>query len=171
MIELPKPPTDNLYKFLAIFGIVLTLGSGAALVAYRDWLIKRYGPVGDLLNEASDSIGAILADRREGRTDPEIDHRRELFAGNSTHRAVLEQERIVDEVENRQLIEYASYGGFVLGLGMVVVGFWLWYSRHQRYEDLLVQLRVSEAQAPKEVAKPPIPPPVSHRGARRKRRR
>jgi hypothetical protein len=78
MLELPKPPTDNIYKFAALFGLTLFIASGASVA----WNFRQ--------RDASSWLVAMC-----------------IIA--------------------------------ILGVALIVVGFWLWYTRAQVYEDRVLR--------------------------------
>ena len=146
---LPKPPTDNLYKFLAVSGLVLV---AVAIVVP----LQRYDAYEQLVLEAIPASTAA-ADASMRRLDAAIEEATAREEGRPS-RITTEQRQSIeataeeasrkrDEVAfrlhaagnrySRWLVTAVVIGG--LGLAMSVFGFWRWYSRLQRYQDILVE--------------------------------
>ena len=134
MIPVPTPPTDNLYKFAALFGLAVALaagGSAAKLASDRD------------SENRSAEVRALTAIReadRLSRSTVTTDRERAVALADSVR-------RLVDSVEAaaERRAERPSYAipllifGAVLGTAISGVGFTLWYQRHQRYQDQAVR--------------------------------
>jgi hypothetical protein len=148
-----NPPTDNLYKFMAVFGIVMVV-SGFAL----DQKTRR--DFSDALTELQVQHSHVMRELRiDGvRTKELLDRLHEL--GNSTpaeqkqQLEVLRQLERVSPSDRRQsegLIraegryealkeDYVKTGLVALslqmgGIGVAAAGFWLWYHRLQKQLD------------------------------------
>lgn len=135
MLPMPTLPTDNLYKFLAVFGVALVLSSGALSYLNDEALFAHAHEyaVWSASVEASDSAMVRAAE------DPALTARR-LAAIRDTviaHDAVLR--RFVDEGQSAQRIHddkarylmFMRYAGWFAMLG----GFVGWYWRVQRHLD------------------------------------
>lgn len=180
------PPTDNLYKFVAISGLVLTVLGVALMVQSRVMIDGAEDEVGarlattelfgrqlnrvtedtDRLSARLDSFfsgGPLARAIDEGALRPRtvveaedlIAEGDRLSALNDSLEAALEQRTAFNEVENARLLREArdaralAYIGGVLvviGLGVTVLGFSLWWSRVQQYEDAVIRAAAVEAQ-------------------------
>jgi hypothetical protein len=188
-LELLKPPTDTLYKFLAILGLLFFLTSIAAPI----WLLRQLDNQANqysrdlkllLLNTNSWKDAAKQMERtskesqaahnRLEQTAQKFDKKevgleslardlklaREVGERNEAAikefgEKILEWQKQNAEVEYRgdtyestksavkQLL-YFSTLGLLLGLGMTVLGFTLWYRRTQQYEDLILKNKVEQ---------------------------
>ena len=145
-----QPPTDNLYKFMAVFGLVIIVTSAVLLQKSADSYI-------DSSIESSyvfaKSVDASIADNH--RRMALLDRLGEAAKANDTalfnelkfqlNSSPLvsaqspewkKQERMSDVLLQRA--EQAISLGFVgvlLGAGLSIAGFRLWYLRVQRYLD------------------------------------
>ena len=161
-----RPPTDNLYKFLAIFGLIL-VGFSAyiplhALEAYsRSGLLVdlAYGPIIDRLRTVDDYSRAKLECAISGRNQvskaspcdklPKIKAATDLA---NTELVLLRAKVEMLEVErnflSRQYILYFIIGVVLGSIGFLlcVTGFWLWYVRLQRFLDAAVHSEASFAR-------------------------
>ena len=130
MITLPVPPTDNLYKFVALFGLVIALGSGGAAFKLS---VERENA------NRNTEARALAAVREADRLS------RSSTAGDRQHAAALADSvrRLADSVEAvaERLYERPSYVmpallvAMAVGSAISAVGFVLWYQRFQRYQD------------------------------------
>ena len=116
-MQLPTPlPTDNLYKFVTILGIVVFAAS-------------VYGWV------------AMFSDRRA-----HFDKLTAELRTSTTQRAVQitdEQKAVVKELQDMSNLLGKIMG---YGLGGSLVGGFFWWLLHQRHQDKLVALQVQEAE-------------------------
>lgn len=143
MYDLVRPPTDNLYKFIAISGLVLFVGANAFMAtrvadqasAVRDAVAdsRRAGLELDVKQERFDE----LTTGSEVLSDAEIAEMRSLV--QEIQRVTLEMDIRLVEVEAREaaLKWYGIVAGVLSGLGLMVTfwGFVQWYNRVQFYED------------------------------------
>lgn len=155
MINLPQPPTDNLYKFTAILGLVLGAGSVAYGVAYRDWEFRRWEAPTVLLNALNDSLSGIIAANQRGTDTPEQHQHRLDGAESALKSAMFSWDIAREEIDRRRVLWYGSIAGSALGIGLAGLGFALWYRRLQRYEDALVRARADDVAEPEKPYKKP----------------
>lgn len=139
-------PTDNLYKFMAITGLVLIilslywynknlreialesieLRSQVQLMAEKNFILDEKKKIVEAIkNSTSEEALAILNQRAELlREAPTITKRWEqLFF-------------MANEFKKQKWIIFAV---IVLGVGITTVGFYLWYIRLQKYQDILMK--------------------------------
>lgn len=142
-MTLPQLPTDNLYKFLAIGALAVCVVSVVypesqvfelesrvlALRVDTDTLNLEVDELGRLTQEAGDALRARRLDLRIKTA---------LLKGKSA-----QAELVLKQIKS--LVRVALIGGIV-GAAGTVLGFWLWYWRVQRPQDLLLKRQMLEAQ-------------------------
>jgi len=133
VIPVPPLPTDNLYKFMAIIGVVTTAlsilapASVGRTIALQQFEIER-------------DLSLLEAEQRRIETLPP----EQEMAEHDQH--ARELRRNLEEVKYKnRVLEYsiwtlrlwkaAAAMGIVGGLLLSVSGFWLWYTRLQRFQD------------------------------------
>jgi hypothetical protein len=137
------PPTDNLYKFVAIAGLILGLGS-----AYIQTQEERHMRAVDLeLDEELAELrfrSELLEEQQSTRpaARPEADDSSVAF------RLRLVRLRARNNTLGKQLADLAKRNdyyaaGVVAGLVLACSGFGLWYFRIQKYEDAELRERAS----------------------------
>lgn len=155
-----QPPTDNLYKFLAIFGLVV-IGFSIYVPLQR---LEAYGRSSAQVEAAYEPIIErlkLIDDASRTELECAIDEARKKDGtgvdGSSAcdqvigARAVAERVRtelaaLQAKIKNLQydrnflygqyrLYAYMSLVAGCLGLGLCVAGFWLWYVRLQKFLD------------------------------------
>lgn len=138
-MTLPPLPTDNLYKFISIFGLVLFAFSA---YMYNDIHDKIYLKVDDysVKNEVLDSISK----------------RDSIFSLNEELVAEKIKVSMLEEQLKREVKEYPRLMKFyfvmaMLGLVMIGFGFYYWYCKTQYYNDLILQNESKKMQGDKEV--------------------
>jgi len=156
----PSLPTDNLYKFIALCGLVLCIASAAgqqhqildSRSRMREYsfqiadfdgevhvLLAHYKRLGRVAKPSSADLAAIdsLNDRIE-RLNASIAARR----------------KAIDEMGDDDAFEWRfMFAGGLLGFLTAAVGFGLWYDRLQRYQDLSVRAQ-ADATRPSGAAPP-----------------
>jgi hypothetical protein len=156
-----QPPTDNLYKFVAIFGLILIGYSGYVclqrLEEHSQEVVKwnaRWEPLIvraiQLTDDARDAaVCAIAAAEAKGSTTPTKadEHCAAVNAARADRQEAsrvlaIEMEELraskanLDHLRAQALfIGYLAIAGTVFGSGSIVVGFWFWYTRVQRPLD------------------------------------
>jgi hypothetical protein len=159
------PPTDNLYKFIAIVGLLI-LGF---CVTYP-WILKHDINMEKIKTERDLAILNIksqhvteednaLGDIYDEQTQDELgskkiqskldeDHLKARTTTNDNLRWILiekyeeikaKQKQIELESYWIKLIVCFSYGGIFIGIILVIVGFRLWYFRFQMYQDAIIK--------------------------------
>lgn len=164
-MSIPMPPTDNLYKFMAIGGLVLIIGSEALFtLALREWSAK--------LHELEPSLESLEIDvARLKRQSAEF--HRQAEASPPTKKA-LDQLRkhheAIQEVEDNLLIKAAEVKARarhldalrrdvrvlrwltpiagVFGALLTLWGFVLWYTRVQIHLDRVLKEQAASGNAP-----------------------
>ena len=166
-----QPPTDNLYKFIAIFGLVVGAFSVyVPLLRYVEFnrLSQKtsalYRPMVQHLIAIDDMAAAELecaifqraADKQKTPKPDRCINVDELKAKGGAARAELERLKTQVapmEVERDSqwqeyvLFLYVGILGLVVGIAMCLGGFWLWYTRLQCYLDASVKLDAAKPKA------------------------
>ena len=147
------PPTDNLYKFLSIFGMVIILASvGGAYQSQQEWLasIREARFVRAKVAEAY-----LLVNRDRMALWRQIDEASKKGEGKRAEELRAELDKLdardvpIDrspELKKQDELSQALYEhtqfmliiagiGFAAGVLMTAVGFQLWYSRVQVHLD------------------------------------
>src|SRR5580704_1991991 len=145
MLELPQPPTDNIYKFFAIFGLVLFLASGLLLWGQVQQRVVIESEIEHLTQEIAYNLK--LPD------SPRLDTGKVVRDASPEDKAKVARvnelkERIADLTLPFWLLIAFGALGTVGGLILMVKGFRLWYDRAQVYQD-----RVLKAQADNDAKK------------------
>ncbi len=170
MLEKLSPPTDNLYKFLAVFGLVLLL--------LGVWLFVR-----DIDGQMNARMEALRAIREVVRAESESQEAMDLLSeaannikeGKETYPVYAEARRI-DGLSDETMAAFRAleiagdeaaylkgrskwiyWGSIVIaaiGLDLMIGGYWFWYVKVQKLEDAILRQR-AEAQASDEVGKTP----------------
>lgn len=167
-MDVLKPPTDNLYKFISIFGLIIFVVSIAAPYIASEQLSTLTTviakPIADikLLNQDNarllsevDEVQGRLPKQSQNLTEAEKQTVRQVFAeSDRLLKEVRENIRKIRELETTSdmqiktadaraatllgLIWWTSFGK-VIGLVSILTGFTLWYFKLQRYQDLLLK--------------------------------
>lgn len=147
-----RPPTDNLYKFLALFGLFL-LGF-AIWIAWKSFWesASEFRDVANLQREHNELIavqwGAALREAFE-KADGDMDAVGE-FLEDAVERASDETAESAQRLERREwdaqlatestalILIFATVLGAV-GILLSFIGFLLWYFKVQRYQDRILR--------------------------------
>lgn len=163
-MNIPDLPTDNLYKFIALAGLILLLFSSIYYQVFsRDVLLKnidlraemsRMEKEVEFLREDTDSL---KEDKQAIKQDNSVSQEEQNNVGKNieglnqrTREAILktiELERIGKGVliynDQIALLRWSSIIGAITGILLLIIGFYLWYTRIQIYQDKIL---VNEAQ-------------------------
>ncbi|MCD8455184.1 hypothetical protein LNJ08_12365 [Tenacibaculum finnmarkense genomovar ulcerans] len=123
-MKIPNLPTDNLYKFLALFGLVLIIFSSynfnktiSEAYQFEDNLkLKKSLYEIESIEKAKDSLTL-----QKSKLEIDKDHR--LY------------DRIVKKIPN---IFYSHIGLLLFGIGLSLLGFILWYFKTQKLNDKIL---------------------------------
>jgi len=173
-------PTDNLYKFLAIFGLIVTMFSvyvplqhyieygrvtsrfflATLPLGEREIAISRAGAIEAICTAAKAHSPSEPAPS-DGKTDEFCKGVPIASAAASAAKEGIDKlrEQVRPLEAQRDLVwqEFAIYlqfgiGGVVLGIAMTIAGFVLWYFKLQRYLDAAVKADAMPAR--RRVGKP-----------------
>lgn len=131
-MTIPNPPTDSLYKYMAIGGIAIAFFSAYFL---NDILTKKAEMKRSLKKEIKmllfefelkkiqadeDTVGMATLGRRLVDSEDDVAGMEEIVGYNTT-------------------LKYASIVFLAIGIVLSGLGFILWYTRLQKYEDMVVR--------------------------------
>jgi hypothetical protein len=137
-MEIPDIPTDNLYKFLTLFGLILiTGGIGVPLYQEHRYADQTVEFVSRLLVTVDNSLTALVSDKK-GATDA-VELLRQIITGMlnlSTY--------------DRQVRLYWFIGLAAAGLGLICsgLGFYYWYNLHQKFHDQILRQKAEGRSQP-----------------------
>lgn len=145
MLDLPQPPTDNLYKFVAIFGLVLFLAAG--LLSWAQ--VQQHVVIASEIEHLSRQIAHNLSLPDSGILDT-ARATRNASPGDNAKIARLNQlkETSADSVAPFWILIALSALAGASGVALMIKGFRLWYDRAQIYQD-----QVLKAQAENDAKK------------------
>lgn len=141
-MTLPSIPTDNLYKFLALSGLILAGFSGTFLplqIHKTKLKVIEVEAEMQIIGQERESIGWEISRLKEIEypTPEQIAIIQDRHEENAKRLILAESARKQLEylVRLYSLLSGLSGVGLVLGLIMATVGFTLWYTRVQRPLD------------------------------------
>jgi hypothetical protein len=150
------PPTDNLYKFMAIAGVILMIGPWFIIlpeyraVTARTYEVQRQHAAleGEIQRgEAAQTLAQKRADdlaAKQPRTAAEDEELKQLAMTQSssfaevrakTRQLGLHQEETSQLLDDVSLMMSVGAATSAAGVLLATAGFALWYFRLQRYED------------------------------------
>jgi hypothetical protein len=154
-VQIPLPPTDNLYKFVAISGLILVVTS-----------IIMYSLLRDNTSQALwEAIPSLKAQQERLEAEWASFFKRQKTASTEASREQMQHSDDLDEasekINQRCAQTNAAYESAaerlrnwsclllsgIIGALMMAGGFFLWYRRVQKFQDLIL---ASEAKRPAE---------------------
>jgi hypothetical protein len=163
-MNLPQFPTDNMYKFMAIFGLTIVIGTYLIV----NWEISnrlleqinlersklKYETDKDFLTAKQTFINGEL-DRleKEGIPDSQAYNSNAAEYNKVTEQVINNEKNKVLESEFQKvksdikiLHEILQFGS-IAGLGFTIIGFILWYFKLQRFQDKLTALEARRRES------------------------
>ena len=153
-MDITKFPTDNLYKFLAIFGLVILIIS----VYYPFQLQNQFEKLNadirtdlDLLHDSvlrqKDRINSLneLVDSSSNKNNEYLlsSQKEEKIKANNFKKDISIIEKNNNEIINinyeLNIFKYIASVLIPLGSLMMIVGFYFWYTKLQRYQDIILK--------------------------------
>ena len=160
-MEILKIPTDNLYKFLAVSGLVLFLACGYLAFFYGQNLERLWSSYNEQINDMNAYIGKVSEEAESPIDTGDTSKMIAMFdmAKNSPERArqiINKQESASEKLKNLELAKnfQENYGqylyeetkrirslsrrlwvGAIIGLIFSAIGFLSWYFKVQRHLD------------------------------------
>lgn len=161
-IPLPTPPTDNLYKFMALLGSLLLIVALALPSMRKEEFHREYTDKLDKLNVVGRELQQAI-EVGQSPDDPkhakEVDRTVGFLMAESENLARWQAQRQEIVKEQESTLSLARWGGSVIA----IIGFTLWYMKVQRWDDRIKQLEFEkkklEAAPSTNGSTPPVPQP------------
>lgn len=137
MIDLPSLPTDSLYKFLALSGLMIIFASAFLYAKLRRELNDKIYEV-----ECSQAKSGARLNFLKAQECPDQEQVCELCALTSVSQiGTKKARRLLTEF---QALRQVFFSSIIVGLVMAGGGFYFWYQKVQIHQDLFLQLQVEE---------------------------
>ncbi len=152
----PKLPTDNLYKFVALSGLVLFIGAGYLRMSQQIQLHKDFASLNSdvtslnfILTRLKEDVAALAPEKKgpfivSGRVyETQIEaraalHQKELEVNDLGAKYKQQQEVLKASSDNLERLWYVAQCTQWFGFLQMVSGFILWYRKVQRFHDLIL---------------------------------
>jgi len=153
-MELPMLPTDNLYKFLALSGLVMLVLSFTFPRNMVDELELKAVESETNINLLAFEVSVLKDDVDAAEKKPKLaedgiqklsERQRQLEV--KTLQVGGERAKLNVLVKQLRFAMSLSIIGSVLGFVLADIGFWLWYMRVQKPADLLARKQVEATDA------------------------
>ncbi len=153
-MSFPMPPTDNLYKFIAITGLLMILvpqvlfwswtweywqrafeiqPALAALKGENERLKERTALFGLEVEQAKRTKNARMLNTLEEKAAKSLD---QAYAHQGKAAEIEAKGQLLTKmVERIETIDAAAKVGGTVGSIFMIVGFWLWYTKVQVHQD------------------------------------
>ncbi|GHA21849.1 hypothetical protein GCM10008090_34710 [Arenicella chitinivorans] len=135
-MNIPSFPTDNLYKFLAISGTLIVISILAfgyqTLYELETKMAVNKGDIA-IIDQTIERIK-----NKEKVSDEELEKIYSLSLDSLRISTINNELALVN-----QKFFARTTGGMILGLILMLVGFSLWYSRVQVYQDIVLAKKIS----------------------------
>ena len=150
-MNLPSFPTDNLYKFMAFAGLVTVLFCGS-------FPISKIGPLEARNFELSAEDKILRLEMEELRREIEVVKQKKkptpedlAFLRKTSNELEIKHFRLTAKDEQLialagELLFFLNFFriGMFVGTFLMILGFWLWYYRVQKPQDMLLQKQIKE---------------------------
>ena len=137
-MKLPSLPTDNLYKFIALFGLFLVITTIYSYSTIQNDLDEKWAKGAAVLEAQSDLLMAQLKIH-----DKPTEQQKGKISDLKKRKEKLEQTGT--EVEDywtayRKAKRWKNSLLFLMAVGflMIIIGFYLWYVKLQKYQDIIL---------------------------------
>jgi len=150
MLELPQPPTDNIYKFFAIFGLVLFLASGLLCWEQVQQRVLIESEIEHLSQQIAYNLklpDSLILDTGKVLRNASPEDKAKTTRINEL------KERRADLTVPFWLLLAVGMLGVASGLVLMVKGFRLWYDRAQTYQDQVLRAQAENDAKKLEEAK------------------
>lgn len=134
-------PTDNLYKFMAIFGLILILFFGASIFAASRGLepaLEKYAVVSRDINNTLEELNAIQR-QSSALTPAEV-----ALVTQNINSVLINISEGQAYVNSFQILLVAGKLSLIIGILLSGTGFCLWYLRTQRYQDKILKKQAEQ---------------------------
>lgn len=135
-LSMPNVPTDNLYKFIAIFGLILS----ASLFLYADYMKSQ---VQIEIVQHAKVQNERLYELIEGFAKNKPNLEMELLKRKYLDLLEIESAKLIVSSVNYEFYQNARNYGSPFFLIISIVGFILWFYKVQRYQDKILQKEAS----------------------------
>jgi hypothetical protein len=149
-MNIPNLPTDNLYKFMALSGLLILILSISYPTYHTLELEKQRMMISgeiEILKSETDLLERIVFERTKRQyklTDPEF---LQVVQLKKVLAKIKAQGMQLDLLESQiKRYEWFCWVGFFIGLLLSVSGFSLWYIRVQRFQDKILKRQVTETK-------------------------
>lgn len=143
-MKIPVIPTDNLYKFMALFGIVLLIsGYLPYFQAHKltiDWA-RLNGEI-LILKEEIKWASSDIDNLKKGKQSKYIEmQRKRLMSAVQLDTKTQERDNI-----NRilKLDKAVFFIDLWVSVALIILGFWLWYEKLQKPRDIILSEKVKK---------------------------
>jgi len=146
----PFPPSDNLYKFVALVGVLLIVICQLYPVNREQELairliqvngeVNQYNIAVGHLNEDAAATNAVLKNFFAGNKDETMARFQTKNRDIQLQLSSLEEKKAEIAELDRQLTKWRVIGmlGTIVGVVLAIVGFVLWYRRVQHPQDIIL---------------------------------
>lgn len=129
-------PTDSLYKFMALSGVVTMLLVSWFYFTQKIQLELRLVDHGSYAHKLGDEVAALQGEARAKK----LHEAQELIKADHEKHQIL--------VSNLGMLRWMMVIGVSLGAFLAFEGFWLWFHRIQKFQDLLLQKQCETPEKP-----------------------
>jgi hypothetical protein len=153
-MDISKLPTDNLYKFLAIFGLIIFLASFYPYIVLSELetsigevkddseiVYKKFSSHKDWIDKLS-QLADSTKDKKliEKIFDISLEEKEKIdFYYNEGLVVDKELNIIKNKLEQATYLFYVCLGTQAIGFMLMYFGFKFWYQRLQKYQDMIIK--------------------------------
>lgn len=144
-IPIPSPPTDSLYKFMALLGAIMFIVAVALPSIRKQELHTQYTDKIDKLNVIARELqSAVDLDKppEERNKTREIDRAAGFVMGEAKNLSDWLKQRQEIAAEQDSILYHVRWSG----LAIAILGFVFWYVNVQRWDDRMKKLEVERKQ-------------------------
>lgn len=150
-MSIPKLPTDNLYKFVAIFGIALFIFASAIYISTMPNIIQRITDLEVQKYKLTNDNVVLYEEYKHIKT-------RDKVIGEDLHNKTIELKinnlelwrvnNLID-VNNHQWKSYNNMftTSLITSFFSIIIGFYFWYRNLQQYQDKIIKYEALKMEA------------------------
>jgi hypothetical protein len=143
-MKIPAIPTDNLYKFMALFGIVLLISGYLPYFQAHKLTIDETRLDGEILilKEEIKWASSDIDNLKKGKQSKYIEmQRKRLMSAVQLDTKTQERDNI-----NRilKLDKAVFFIDLWVSVALIILGFWLWYEKLQKPRDIILSYKVKK---------------------------
>jgi hypothetical protein len=150
-MDFSKLPTDNLYKFMALFGVAFVLFSfyfvHTQIYKFVDKVLEA-SLEKEILTVEIKQAEELADDLRklQNPTKEESKELKEIVHDIERRKVLLQEKERMLAVWNKKIKSTFLYGDVLVVFGFIFIflGFPLWYFRVQRYQDMAIQSNMKQ---------------------------